>query len=991
MAASGVALAQPAAPGPQGQAALSFTVYTARDGLSDEVWTALGFDHEGFVWGGSASQIARFDGYRWTLWPQVAARSLVRDLRADPQGRLWALFEREGLAVWDGRAWTLRGHADSPIQQLSDWQWPGTIATLAAPTREGLLTLADDRWTAEAGPPGVQSRDIEVTHSLFGGARQWLASPQLWFRTLDTDGSTGQWQRFTDAQLPLLEITDLHRSVNRGREELWIVSYGNGLIRIDDSGIRVWREATGELPSEAMYRARATTDAQGERILWVATRGGVLRLQGERTTVYDRRHGLPSDAVRSLEIQRDVDGIDLLWVATEGGIARAALGENPWQTASLLGSRYNGVFSVLHEDLDDGGERLWVATAKDGLGVREDGRWRVLTHTEGTLPVEGFRQIWRLPGVDGRAWRLASANGSLWQVDDALQFSQLATPWDGQDDGAMHAISRLVDGVREYWFLTRNSGIFQLRGSRWTRHAVDDGIDTGIGFRLAEQIDRSGHSWLWAATERGLLRFDGKTWSAVPIEGLADAGLRTATPIDEGGRTVLWLGATRNGTLRLDVEDPTAPRLLAREQVPAPPDSTVYTILPDRNGRIYVCTNNGVQQLTPQSGGGWREQVFRRRDGMVHDECNTNAQMVDAHDRYWVGTLAGLSVFDPRVQTPQRDTRPRDVRFTALQLDEIDQPLDPGAGVMVPPATRQLRIDYTLLVGQRETETVYRSQLLGLDAAPGPWSDEHSRSYSRLPPGSYELQVEARDYAGTLSRSAALSIKVQPQWHERHSVRIAGALLLMLSGIALAWIYNRSLRRRQLELERIVAQRTGELSTANQRLVGLSYIDALTGVANRRRFDEALDAAVRRARDKQLAVGVIVIDVDRFKNYNDRFGHPVGDIALKAIATALQTMARPQDVLARYGGEEFVCLVVDATPDGVQHIAEEMRNTVGALAPAALGNDSVTLTLSAGLVCRIPTVDDRAEDLMHEADAALYRAKQDGRNCVRVGRAAARD
>ena len=84
--------------------------------------------------------------------------------------------------------------------------------------------------------------------------------------------------------------------------------------------------------------------------------------------------------------------------------------------------------------------------------------------------------------------------------------------------------------------------------------------------------------------------------------------------------------------------------------MPAPPDPTVYSILPDSKGRIYVCTNNGVQQLTPKADGRYSERVFRRRDGLVHDECNTNAQAVDAEDRYWVGTLGGLSVFDPNIQ-----------------------------------------------------------------------------------------------------------------------------------------------------------------------------------------------------------------------------------------------------------------------------------------------------------------------------------------------------
>jgi diguanylate cyclase (GGDEF)-like protein len=146
---------------------------------------------------------------------------------------------------------------------------------------------------------------------------------------------------------------------------------------------------------------------------------------------------------------------------------------------------------------------------------------------------------------------------------------------------------------------------------------------------------------------------------------------------------------------------------------------------------------------------------------------------------------------------------------------------------------------------------------------------------------------------------------------------------------------------------------------------------------------EAIDTAIERAVAQQRAIGLIVIDVDHFKRYNDVHGHLAGDTALRAVAQALDSATREQDLIARFGGEEFASLMVDADLDTAMRIAERMRALVEALPPRTLGNDTQTLTISAGVLSRIPAADERAADLLRAADAALYRAKHEGRNRVR--------
>ncbi len=164
----------------------------------------------------------------------------------------------------------------------------------------------------------------------------------------------------------------------------------------------------------------------------------------------------------------------------------------------------------------------------------------------------------------------------------------------------------------------------------------------------------------------------------------------------------------------------------------------------------------------------------------------------------------------------------------------------------------------------------------------------------------------------------------------------------------------------------------------------LSFIDGLTSIANRRRFDEVLSREWRRCARAQLPLSLIMLDVDQFKPYNDHYGHQAGDECLRVMGGLLaEQVMRPADLVARYGGEEFVCLLPETDEGGAFQVAERLRVTVAERRlPHAVSPIADHVTVSLGVATARPTVEDTPDRLTQLADSLLYEAKRAGRNRV---------
>ena len=229
-----------------------------------------------------------------------------------------------------------------------------------------------------------------------------------------------------------------------------------------------------------------------------------------------------------------------------------------------------------------------------------------------------------------------------------------------------------------------------------------------------------------------------------------------------------------------------------------------------------------------------------------------------------------------------------------------------------------------------------------------------------------------------------------------HAIEIGAVLEVLLLALGLADRINSERKARMntqeqmlkiqieanQELDNKVRERTEELELLNDHLQTTSITDSLTQVKNRHYFDKKLPTEYRRAYRDKSWVSLLIIDIDHFKSFNDNHGHQAGDIVLQAVAKSMQEVVkRPSDAVTRFGGEEFTVLLPNTPKEGAYKVAERIRKHIAEL-HVTWEQQSLSVTVSIGLACCIPSHYDGEDLLLKQADDFLYVAKDRGRNQV---------
>ena len=959
------------------------------DGLPQNTVHAILVDREGLLWAGTQDGAASFDGHSWERvdLPNGLRSNFVRSMLETADGALWVGSQAGGLARRRDGKWTVfepgdSGLPDDRVNALVERQRPDGGYELWIGTHEGGVVRYDgENWTVfavAAGLPSAQIWDLLVTQEA-GGERLWIGtgagltslrlsdgavetppgaprdSVSSVLSLADSDGSSslwvgtygaglwrlraGEWSRVGPAEgLPNLFLTDLAPSPSGGPGAFWIATDGGGLAQHQGGRIRAL-DLGADLSSRAAYKVLETTTEQGAQAVWIGTRNnGLLRLVDGFWRTFQPFPETPNVPVNAILYRVEDGGARSLWIGTDG-FGLAIRRDGGWRRlSSMSGAIGNDTVMAITETKSVGrGSRVWVGTRHGGLSVLQGDRWRRFTVAGGELPNDMVQALAEEVGEPGK--------GKLWV------------------------------GTRD--------GLASFDGTTWNRGEARDGFPQGSVLSLLSSTSPSGARELWIGTTDGLSVRDGAGWRRWDARsGLTNAAvqalhLRTM----ESGRRELWIGTDGGGALWLDPDDPSSgPQASDQAGYPMLPNGTVYAILEDDSRRLYVLTNSGVSRLTPGSGTGLPGHLdhFTTEHGLPLNQGNRGAFQKDPEGRLWFGTVGGAAAFDPQLELVDR--RPKRMRLAASALDCDDCELCDGG--LLDHDQNRILFRYSLLSFFGERLTRFRSQLEGHEPTATGWGAAAEREVGGLPGGRYLFRVWGRDVAGNIAGPAELSFTIRPAPWQTHSARALAALVLGGLGFGFFRARSRAHAQRERALEELVDAKTRRLQRANAQLVELSFVDALTSVPNRRRFDEQFAEEWKRSLRSGASIGLVLIDIDNFKGYNDAYGHLQGDDCLRQVASAMADgLARAGDVIARYGGEEFAVILPATVSAGALLVAEALRRRVVALGLSNSGARGQRLvTVSCGVAAMVPTLDSDPADLFRRADEALYRAKRAGGN-----------
>jgi len=896
-------------------------------GLEQQSVEALAQTPDGYLWLGTSAGLFRFDGNEFI--PFLSRNH--SGLRSDRIHSLEVDGDRLWIATHAGVSWM----EDSELR-ASDGPELGSRGSAAVP--------GGGVWVAHKNGPLFATGALDAAEALEGELQQFSGHP-LFTR----DGSA--WlvdvgpgrvlRRSPDGAIAAVEVEG-----SRYLDLLLELPDGSVLAAGAKEMYRVGPAGAERLDLEVVDARAAVGRPDGSILL--ASGEGLLVLEPDLSLRGLLRPEL-RDAVRSLLVDRE----DNLWVGTaEHGLVRVS----PIDAGSLPlppAERDRSVAAVFADS--DGG--LWVSAPCAGAVRLLDGReerrireelenscvWAFAEHPEGTLWIGTW---------GGGLARYDLAEGSITGV------------W-GEAQGLDPAVLAIEANPAGGLWLGTEGGLYRLQDEQ-PRAVLVDGL--GQVHNLKHGPD--GRLWIAASSGVFLLGPDG-------AEQVSEVGARDVHLLDEG-----FLMATYGrGLLQQGEGEPTQ---LGREL--GFEDDFLGRFFESPDGMLWISGNAGLVRVDPAA----LEAALRDNarvpgllrltaaDGLPNTECNGGAGstgFVDAGGVLHVPTMNGVGLVDtgrlaasepgvplPRIEWVRTPRRPFEPPPAVLELDADERELEVGFTGLLLSAPEQIRFRYRLGDSLWKHAGGRRTLLL-----------------SHLEPGEYPFEVEARLAGADWSEPARVLLRVRPFWYETRWFRWGAILLGLLAVLGLVRYY----RRREAVVQALVDERTKELAEANALLAERANRDALTGVASRRLFDDRLEVYWRQARRSRSPLSLLMVDVDRFKALNDRYGHPAGDAFLKQLAGRMEAVChRGLDLVARYGGEEFAVLLPDTSPDGAERLARQLWSVIRSTPLEVKEGGEVEVTVSVGVATRLPHERQDPQDLVAAADQALYRAKGAGRDRV---------
>jgi diguanylate cyclase (GGDEF)-like protein len=922
---------------------LPFEIMGLKEGIPQSQVTALAQDTDGYLWVGTWGGLARYNGSEFKNFfiGDGLRSSRIHELLAASDGSVWVATDG-GLSRWREHRLDV---VDDPLigsvpclalaEDARNRIWIGSDS--------GLAVFADGKFTIMH--PGGDKTGPRV-YDLLADREGILAASEngIWRYS---------WQGLlTNVQGPPGIMADNYRALAMTAEGLWLGTYSQGVWRRDDSG---WQAVSGLL---ATARSIYQMSVQTSGTLYIATNGDGLFLKRPGQTVPDHwgtAQGLPSNVINN--VLEDREGS--LWIATYiGGLARLSsmawtkhnekqglpsacvFGIAPGDTAESL---WLGTLrGAIHYQVRPRPKVLEIIQARDGLG--NDWVWKILRTPDGTL--------WYMTDTTLR-YRLKGEK-AIRQLPAAVPVPR-TVPWD-----------MVVDGQGHFWVCGNWSGGGLARRDASGRWRNWNRTPAGEPLNDVSRVVRRRRGGVWIAAKnasKGIAKS-----SVYACDGAALEKLAPPCPLSNAISTVfedssgrLWAGSD-DGLAVLE----SGGRWLLLNDRPGFTNHHVFFIGEDWKGKVWVNTARGVFCFSSD----YKVEGFTPDDGLADWETNGNGFYSDARGEIWIGTVNGLSQYNPL--SFERNMEPprlliENVRLPSRSL-AFPKRLDLGWN------ERTLIFNIAVLSFRNRKRAGYVYRLDGMETEWNPLSRLGELRYTNLTAGDQQLLLKPLNESGVWGDVVALPIHVRPPFWMALWFRIGVILILAAGALGLHRWRTLLLRRRNRELEREVGKRTAELEY-------LATYDPLTALFNRRAILALLGRELLPEKGSNRQLGCIMVDLNRFKQVNDSLGHATGDEILKEMAARIQDCLRQGDALGRLGGDEFLVVLPGADLEALHAV---YRRIVEQSCQAGGDKDIISVSASCGGVYVPAGSSATPAAVLAQTDDLLYQVKRAGRQGMAV-------
>lgn len=725
-----------------------------------------------------------------------------------------------------------------------------------------------------------------------------------------------------------------------------------------------------------VYALHQTRDG----ILWVGTwGGGLFASDGVRNIRFpgeDRKGDIGHTVVYSF--LEDSQGI--LWIGTNGnGVYKldpsassyVTFTHDPEDPDALDAGKVNAIYR-------DSNDHLWIAIYNKGLNrydPQSDKMIKYKTLNEGEYELNSD-QVMDFVEYKGQLL-VATYNG-------VAQYDALSDRFISLDilpkDTIVYSLE--VDHENHLWVGTYINGVYHFDDQlnlveRVNSKSKGKKIEDDLIYDLFEDSKER----IWIASNYGLYRYDynenqltGYFKEQNNRQAIASNNTRV---ILEDSQERIWVGSGGGGIALYHEEDDTFESFTEKEGLL---NNTVISIEESDAGKIWAITRLGISIIDSESnsivnltqveglgGGEYTGTSFKDNDsiyiGGIHGIDKIPIEHVNREKQFPPIYITNVSVYHEPVGGVNRILNGKTYAFGADQ--------------------NYLSFDFEALEYSSKSDIQYSFYLKNLDSDWISSGSNNFASYSNIPPGDYTFFVRVSDIQGNVSEPVSLQFSIAVPWYKTQYAYLSYGLLSFMFVYGFVKIREgQLLSRRNSELSYLNLQ----LEHAVDELEAVSIKDPLTGIFNRRYFDSVFEEYIQLAVRSNSYISLIMLDIDNFKDINDKNGHVFGDHFLQAFAGKIETtLPRSTDFPSRFGGDEFAVVLYDTNEKGALAVAYKLKEAVTSLELDIEGTSiSVPNTVSMGVYSAIPEQDTSTEEFMDLADKALYDAKHSGKNQIKV-------